>query len=117
MTSLSHYQIKDKNLMKYKEPSVSGCNCGSAGQIHAAHCGCGARAEEFLAEPTAVYTASRRSFLRNALFGGLIATGLPVLTEEAHADLFMPGVDDQKKLGDQAAQEVLKKYHEVHDER
>lgn len=101
--------------MKDNQITVPTCSCDAAGQVHAAECG--VRAGEIPAAPTGPYHPTRRHFLRNALLGGLIATGLPVLTEEAHADLFTPSVDDQKKLGNQAAQEVLKKYHEVHDDR
>ena len=101
--------------MKQDKLIVPACNCGSAGQVHAATCG--ARAEEFLAQPTKVYNASRRAFFRNAFLGGVTLATLPLLETQAEADPFMPSVADQQKLGDKAAQDVLKKYREVHDER
>ena len=92
------------------------CQCGTQGRIHEPTCG-SRYAREFLAEPTAVYQASRRDFLRRALVGGLTVATLPLLDAEARADLFMPSVADQKKLGDQAAQQILQKYRVVNDSR
>jgi len=66
------------------------------------------------------YDPSRRRFLRNA---ALSTAGLAIapllLTQSAEADgLFAaPSPSDQKKVGDQAAQQVLKQYHEVFDAR
>src|SRR5437016_4688654 len=92
------------------------CSCPSTGAVHAAGCGC-QRAEEFIAAPTAAYLESRRVFLRRVVIGGLTVAALPLLQSEAEADLFKPSVADQKKLGDQAAQQVLQKYREVKDSR
>ena len=67
------------------------------------------------------FDASRRRFLRNsALAGaGLMATPLLLTPQMAHAGgLFAaPSPADQKKVGDQAAQDTLKKYREVFDGR
>lgn len=90
--------------------------CGAHGRVHTAGCGC-RRAEEFLARPTAAYLESRRAFLRRLLVGGATAAALPLLASEAEADIFTPSVSDQKRLGDQAAAQVLQKYHEVTDSR
>ena len=88
-----------------------------AGRLHSAGCGC-ERAEEVLRVPTAVYNAGRRDFLRKAVLGGLAVSALPLLTiEDAHADIFMPSADDQKKQGDAAAQQILQKYKVVNDDR
>src|SRR5438093_3499298 len=89
------------------------CTCGAAGKVHPD--GCRMRAQEFLADPAAEYLYSRRAFLKGALAGGLTLALLPLLREEAEGDIFMPGVNDQKKMGDQAAQQVLRKYREVRD--
>lgn len=78
---------------------------------------CGRRADGFLAEPTAVYTDSRRGFLTKVLAGGLTVATLPLVAGEAEADMFTPSVNDQKKLGEQSAQQILQKYREVHDSR
>jgi predicted Zn-dependent protease len=79
-------------------------------------CAC-RRGDAFLAEPTKVYLASRRQFLLSLAAGGLTAAALPLLEGEARANVFMPSVSEQKKAGQQAAQQVLKQYHEVHDSR
>lgn len=93
------------------------CTCNAAGVVHAAHCGCH-HTEEFLHAPTSAYLESRRSFLRKIAVGGLAVATLPaMLAEEAQADIFRPSASDQKKLGEQAAQDVLKKYREVKDSR
>jgi len=59
---------------------------------------------------------SRRAFLKTTLAGGAAAT-LATVGGESRADIFMPSVAEQKKLGQQAAQQVLQKYHEVNDSR
>lgn len=79
-------------------------------------CGC-QRAEEFLAQPVAAYSVSRRAFLQRALVGSLAVSALPLLESEAAADMFMPSVADQKKLGNQAAAQILQKYRVVKGER
>ncbi|HZP82182.1 MAG TPA: M48 family metalloprotease [Chthonomonadaceae bacterium] len=94
----------------------SGCTCNATGSVHAASCGCH-RADEFLAAPTAAYLQSRRAFLRNALVGGLTVAAMPLLEAQAAADIFKPSVSDQKRLGAQAAAQVLQKYREVRDSR
>jgi beta-barrel assembly-enhancing protease len=94
----------------------AGCTCGADGVVHTAACGC-YLTREYLAEPVARYTYSRRELLSKALTAGAM-TALPLfLTEEAEADIFRPSVGDQKKLGEQAAQDVLKKYKVVTDSR
>jgi predicted Zn-dependent protease len=100
------------------EPSkLRECGCDAASDIHAAGCQCSRRAEEFLAAPTRVYLQSRRAFLQTLLVGGAAAGFALVEPQEANADIFTPSVADQKKLGDQAAQQVLQKYREVRDSR
>ena len=89
--------------------------CGASGSVPAT-CGC-RRAEAFLAEPTAAFLESRRAFLRRLVLGGLTAATLPLLSSEAQADIFTPSVADQKKMGAQAAAQVLQKYREVKDDR
>ena len=79
--------------------------------------GCSHRAEEFLAHPTAVYRDSRRGFLTKVLAGGLTVATLPLIAGEAEADPFTPSVADQKRLGEQSAQQILQKYREVRDSR
>ena len=62
----------------------------------------------------------RRQFLRNAALAGLGIAAAPLLLPAgARADgLFAAASpDDQKKVGDQAALQVLKQYHEVFDGR
>jgi beta-barrel assembly-enhancing protease len=93
------------------------CTCTAVGVVHTADCGCH-RAAEFLEKPTAAYLESRRAFLRKLMVSGLTVAALPFLIEEeANADLFRPSASDQKKLGEQAAQEVVKKYRVVNDSR
>ena len=66
-------------------------------------------------------SASRRQFLsRTALAGAGIALAPLLLTPQAAeaGGLFAaPNASDQKKVGEEAAQQVLKKYHEVFDAR
>ena len=92
------------------------CTCGASGIVHTAACGCHAT-QEYLAEPVARYTYSRRELLRGALTAGTVAALPFLLAEEAEADIFRPSVADQKKLGEQAAQQVLQKYRVVTDSR
>ena len=66
------------------------------------------------------YNQSRRLFLsRAALAGAGLVVAPLLLPSAAEADgLFAaPSPSDQKKVGDQAAQQVLQKYPEVHDAR
>src|SRR5262249_3176346 len=83
---------------------------------HDGACGC-RHAEAFMAEPAAAYGESRRSFLRRLAVGGLTAAALPLLRSEAEADIFTPSVADQKRLGAQAAAQVMQKYRVVNDDR
>ena len=92
------------------------CTCNNSSASHALF-HCGKRADEFLAEPTAIYTESRRGFLGRVFVGGLTVATLPLLAAEAEADMFTPSVADQKKLGEQSAQKILQKYREVTDSR
>lgn len=73
--------------------------------------------EAFLEKPAQAYLETRRAFLKTLLIGGTSATLLPLLVEEAEADVFTPSAADQKRLGEQAAQEVLQKYKVVKDSR
>ena len=62
----------------------------------------------------------RRRFLRNAALAGLgVATAPLLLSSPAEAGGLFAAVspDDQKKIGDQAAAQVLKQYPEVFDAR
>ncbi len=66
------------------------------------------------------YDASRRLFLRRAALAGAGLAAAPLLmptAAEAGGLFAAPSTDDQKKVGDQAAQQVLKQYPEVHDAR
>lgn len=67
------------------------------------------------------YDASRRRFLRNSALVGAGALAAPLLLtpEAAQAGgLFAaPSPTQQKQVGDQAAQDILKKYKEVFDGR
>jgi predicted Zn-dependent protease len=74
-------------------------------------------AEGYLTRPAEIYLASRRAFLRTALASGLAVALLPLGAEEAQADMFRPSAADQKRLGEQAAQEALRKYREITDSR
>ncbi len=65
---------------------------------------------------------SRRLFLRQAAVVGAGALAAPLLLtpQAAHAGGlldFMPSVADQKKMGEQAAQQTVKQYKEVFDGR
>lgn len=66
------------------------------------------------------YNESRRRFLRHATLASAGAMAAPLLLSAApaHAGLISaPSPDQQKQLGDKAAQDILKKYHEVFDGR
>ncbi len=66
------------------------------------------------------HNESRRLFLRRAALAGAGLAVAPLLIPQAAeaGGLFSaPSADDQKKVGDQAAQQVLQKYPEVHDAR
>ena len=63
---------------------------------------------------------SRRLFLRNTAWAGALLAASPLLlasAAEAGGLFSAPSPDDQKKVGDHAAQQVLQKYPEVHDAR
>ena len=95
---------------------MNACIDGPAGRIHTVGCGC-VQTSNFMTEPAARYHYSRRDLLLKALAGGLTLASLPMLSEEAHADIFRPSTQDQMRLGDQAAAQVLQKYPEVKDSR
>ncbi len=61
----------------------------------------------------------RRRFLRNAGLAGVGLTGLllPGAAAQAGGLFAQASPDDQKKVGDQAAAQVLTQYHEVFDRR
>lgn len=63
------------------------------------------------------FGAARRRFLKGALAGGLTLAATPLLVAESRADFLKPGVNDQKKAGEEAAQQVLRKYRVVRDNR
>ncbi len=77
--------------------------------------------EEIMSEEREYEEAfSRRVFLRRAALAGVGLAALPLLTPaEAHAGgLFAaPSPDQQKQVGQQAAQQILQKYKEVFDDR
>ncbi len=61
----------------------------------------------------------RRRFLRSAALTGLGIAAMPLLPAPAQAGGLFSAVsaDDQKKIGDQAAAQILKQYPEVFDSR
>ena len=62
----------------------------------------------------------RRRFLRQAALAGIGIVAAPALIvspAEAGQLFAAPSASDQKKVGDQAAKQILQKYREVHDER
>ena len=62
----------------------------------------------------------RRRFLRNAALAGLSVAAAPLLlpaSAQAGGLFAAASPDDQKKVGDQAAAQVLQQYHEVFDAR
>jgi predicted Zn-dependent protease len=71
------------------------------------------------------FQVSRRRFLRQAALTGVGIATVPLLSQSAYAGGFLGnffGTDtlspkDQKKMGDQATQQLLKQYKEVHDAR
>ncbi len=66
------------------------------------------------------WNKSRRLFLRNAALAGAGLAVAPLMLSspaEAGGLFAAPSADDQKKVGDKAAQQVLQKYPEVHDAR
>ncbi len=100
----------------YRPEIYSVCTCESTGEIHTVRCALH-DPKELLTSPSSSSAASRRDFLVKMLAGGLTAAAIPVLAENAEADIFRPSVADQKRLGAQAAQDVLKKYETVTDSR
>jgi predicted Zn-dependent protease len=75
---------------------------------------------DFAREEARLLGAARRRFLRQALGAGagLIAAPLLLPTAAEAGGLFaMPSTGDQKKVGQEAAQQTLKKYKELHDGR
>ena len=71
-------------------------------------------------EVCACFSASRRRFLTRATIAAAgLAVGPLLVSSPAHAaGLFpMPSVADQKKVGDQAAQQVMKQYPVITDSR
>ncbi len=65
---------------------------------------------------------SRRRFLRHAAWAGAGVMAAPLLLTPQAAEAagllnFTPSIADQKKMGDQAAQQVTQKYKEVFDGR
>ena len=66
------------------------------------------------------YNESRRRFLRRATLAGAGLAAAPLLLNAAPAYAGLinpPSPDQQKQLGDKAAQDILKQYHEVFDGR
>ena len=90
------------------------CECGADGMVHSADCPQNANLRDFTGPRASVQ--SRRLFLKTALAGGATLT-LAGLEQQSRADMFTPSAAEQKKLGQQAAQQVLQKYHEVTDGR
>ncbi|HLH80343.1 MAG TPA: M48 family metallopeptidase [Chthonomonas sp.] len=56
---------------------------------------------------------SRRQFLRELTTGGLLVA-LATMDEQARADIFMPSISEQKKVGQQAERQILQQYRVVH---
>lgn len=77
--------------------------------------------EEYMSEEKEYEESlTRRVFLRRAALAGVGMAALPLLMPaEAHAGgLFAaPGADQQKQVGQQAAQQILHQYKEVFDDR
>ena len=68
------------------------------------------------------HNPSRRRFLRSAAVVGTALAAAPLLLAPPPAEAgglfnFTPSVDDQKKVGEQAAQQVLKQYKAINDSR
>ena len=68
------------------------------------------------------HNPSRRRFLKSAAVVGTALAAAPLLLSATPADAgglfnFTPSVDDQKKVGEQAAQQVLKQYKPINDSR
>jgi len=100
--------------MKQHKIEGQSCVCGAMGAVHAGDCPVvSAGYEELHAEVSGL---SRRLFLKAALAGGA-AVGMVSAEQVSRADIFTPSVSDQKRVGQQAAQQVLQKYHELHDAR
>lgn len=70
-------------------------------------------------DETGIAAPSRRRFIRNAAAAGAGALAAPLLSAPAWADALFaaPSPGDQRKVGQQAARQVLQKYREVHDGR
>ena len=115
--------------MKNDNHESSACTCGAVGAVHSAACLCDAEAvaagsqitkfrnpDTFASGPGQDHIASRRLFLKTALASGAAASFIAV-GQESRADLFTPSVSDQKRVGQQAAQQILQKYREVSDSR
>lgn len=100
--------------MNRVESEAHACSCAATGLIHSASCL--AHVEEDPTRSPASLRLSRRTLLKGAVAGSAAAclVGAP---QPSRADLFMPSVAEQKKVGQQAAQQILQKYHELHDAR
>lgn len=79
-------------------------------------CSCGGYVSRLMREPSREYTSTRRDLLRRMLVGGVTLSTL-TLYEEAEAGPLRPSTAEQKKLGRKAAEDILKKYKEVEDDR
>ena len=91
------------------------CDCGAAGAITPIRCLCKFGPQS--ADRAQRVHESRRLFLKTAFAGGIAAAVTTVADRPSRADLFKPSVAQQKTVGQQAAQQVLQKYHEVNDSR
>lgn len=80
------------------------------GNIRARNCSCGCAAQPFLEEAA---KSSRREFLQKLFATGTLFT-LASLDEQAKADIFMPSIAEQKKVGQQAERQILQQYRDVH---
>ena len=101
--------------MELRRIKIAACNCGADVTIH--HSNCGVLSADGTQYSPGTLSLSRRGLVAAALTGGAGAALFLGSPEEAHADIFMPSVEDQKKLGEKAAGQVLEKYKEVKDSR
>ncbi len=118
-------------MNNHSEYPLNSCTCGVEGDVHTADCLLysgdlfSGRRFANAADPAAMGESRmwrpavdppRRLFLKSAIAGGIGAASL-AMGRPSRADFLMPTVADQKKAGQQAAEQVMQKYREVTDER
>jgi len=92
---------------------AAGCQCSSAANPDNHICTCVLDAYTSAAPDRRL---DRRTFLGVIVAGSAVAA-LAGTEQPSRADFLMPSVSQQKKAGQQAAQQILQKYHEVKGER